>query len=129
MVGVNVLRDDLQDVIDPATHRPAISNPLHRRDGPFEAVEIGLPVVGQCDLDQHRCQGDDAARGKAGMVARDDACLFQLAQAQPAGGRRKTGNLGQLQLGDATVLPHGSKNTQINRIQFHRSPVLPVCAQ
>lgn len=100
---------------DPPTDQQATISGMSRMTR--EAVEIGLAVTGQRHLHQHGGDRRYRAHGDRGMIAGDDAGLFQLAQPRPARRRRQADLVGQRQLGDAPVALDGVKDFEIDRIE------------
>ncbi|OBQ84880.1 hypothetical protein A9K71_21220 [Mesorhizobium sp. WSM3873] len=113
-------------IVDAAAHRPAGDDFGHVADDALEAVEIGLAVVGQRHLHQYGGDRRDGAHRDPGMIAGDDAGLFQLAQPHPARRRRQADLVGERQLGDAPVALDHVEDFEVDLIEFrcgHERPL------
>ena len=119
LVGVPVLRHDLQQEIRLAGQHVALAHLGPAIDGILEDAQIGLGLAGQADQREHRQLVAQQLGRDIGVVAADEARLLQRAHAAQAGRCRDAGAARQIHIGHPALLLQIVEDAPVDTVEFH----------
>jgi hypothetical protein len=125
LISINVVRDDLEDVVDSTTCRIARDDRRLLENRGLEALEIGLLVAFEHDLHQNRGLAHELVRVDAGCVASDHPAPLKAAETLPTCRRGQIDRFGETKLGHPAVALESRENFQVDFVEFHGYPRVP----
>src|SRR3546814_10776656 len=109
-----------------AGHQVALQHLGIGADLGLEAVEVVLLLALQLDRDEHRDRQADGILVQEGDVARDHARVLELPHPPEAGRRREPDALGQLHVGQASVVLQRGEDLAVAGVQLQPWQALPL---
>ena len=119
LVGVDILRDNPENVIDAAAGRIAGHDAGFAQNRRFEPLEIDLLVALEGDFHKACCLTGELFDINTRAVSGDDPAGFQPMQALPACRRRKIDCLRQAQFGHATIRLQRADDVHVDLVELH----------
>ena len=113
------IRDnDPEQVVKLTGHQVAVHYLGQRPNGLFKDPKLVLILAFECDAHKDNARESNLLGIHPGRVALDDALAFQGSDAPQAGGFREVDPLGQLDVGNASLLLKHSNQISIERIHW-----------